>query len=170
MLISNYLLIIYSFIFRAMKGHPSVFLPIIHFSLLIFSKPVSQFINDQGFELFAQNDYTFVSSVYQIMNLLFKYKPPFLIDQFFAVGLAERKVAFVLDLLSLIKSKHAVLNKRSSSLKPKSVTFKEEEEGERFMNAGTISHNGGNKFDMYSTINIKNNKNEPLMHDSNQKT
>jgi hypothetical protein len=34
------------------------------------------------------------------------------------------------DIISLIKSKHAVLNKRSSSLKPKSVTFKEENENE----------------------------------------
>jgi hypothetical protein len=40
----------------------------------------------------------------------------------------ERKIAFVMDVMSLIKSKNAVLNKRSSSLKPKSVTFKEEEE------------------------------------------
>ena len=61
--------------------------------------------------------------------MLFKYKPPFQLDQFFSVGQADRKVSFILDLLSLIKSKHAVLNKRSSSLKPKSVTFKESEEG-----------------------------------------
>jgi hypothetical protein len=40
----------------------------------------------------------------------------------------ERKITFVLDIISLVKSKNAVLNKRSSSLKPKSVTFKEEEE------------------------------------------
>ena len=40
----------------------------------------------------------------------------------------ERKLAFVLEVISLVKSKHAVLNKRSSSLKPKSVTFKDEEE------------------------------------------
>ena len=66
-----------------------------------------------------------MSSVYQILNLLFKYKPPFHLDQFFSVGFTERKINFILDLLSLIKSKHAVLNKRSSSAKPKSVTFKE---------------------------------------------
>jgi hypothetical protein len=60
--------------------------------------------------------------------MLFKYKPPFSIDQFFALGLAERKITFVLDVISLVKSKHAVLNKRSSSMKPKSVTFKEEED------------------------------------------
>lgn len=66
--------------FRAAKGHPSVYLPIIHFTLLIFSKPVSQYINDKGFELFAQNDYAFMSNVYEILNMLFKYKPPFSID------------------------------------------------------------------------------------------
>lgn len=113
---------------RAVKGHPSVYLPIIHFSLLAFSKPVAQYIQDKGFELFAQNDYSFVKSIYDILNMLFKYKPPFSIDQFFSPGMPERKIAFVMDIMSLIKSKNAVLNKRSSSLKPKSVTFKEEEE------------------------------------------
>ncbi len=113
---------------KALKGHSSVFLPIIHFSLLIYSKPVAQFINDQGFELFGQNDYQFINSGYEILNLLFKYKPSFNIDQFFATGMAERKITFALDLLGLIKSKHTVLNKRSSSLKPKSVTFRDEEE------------------------------------------
>jgi hypothetical protein len=66
--------------------------------------------------------------------------------------LAERKVTVLLDIISLVKSKHAVLNKRSTSLKPKSVTFKEEEEVERFINDG--------KVDMYSTINVRNTKNE----------
>jgi hypothetical protein len=66
--------------------------------------------------------------------------------------LAERKVSFLLDIISLVKSKHAVLNKRSSSLKPKSVTFKEEEDVEKFINNG--------KVDMYSTINVRNTKNE----------
>ena len=113
---------------KALKGHPSVFLPIIHFSLLIYSKPVAEFINDQGFDLFAQNDYTFVSCTYEILNMLFKYKPSFTIEQFFTSGTTERKIAFALDVISLIKSKHTVLNKRSSSLKPKSVTFRDEEE------------------------------------------
>jgi hypothetical protein len=69
-----------------------------------------------------------VSSAYEILGLLFKYRPPFSIDQFFSLGLTDRKLAFVLDVISLIKSKHAVLNKRSSSLKPKSVTFKDDGE------------------------------------------
>ncbi len=61
--------------------------------------------------------------------MLFKYKPAFTIEQFFAAGVAnERKITFALDVISLIKSKHTVLNKRSSSLKPKSVTFRDEEE------------------------------------------
>lgn len=78
--------------------------------------------------------------------MLFKYKPPFSIDQFFALGMPERKFTFVLDCISLVKTKHSMLNKRSSSLKPKSVTFKEEEEN---------LENGANnkKLDMYSTLN-----------------
>ena len=79
--------------------------------------------------------------------MLFKYKAPFNIDQFFGVGLAERKVAFVLDVLSLVKTKHSILNKRSSSLKPKSVTFKEEDEVDTFINQAHM------KTDLYSTMN-----------------
>lgn len=39
--------------FRALKGHPSVLLPIIDFCLLRYSKPVATYINDKGFELFG---------------------------------------------------------------------------------------------------------------------
>ncbi len=113
---------------KALKGHPSVFLPVIHFSLLIYSKPVSDFIADQGFDLFAQNDFTFVSCTYEILNMLFKYRPSFTLEQFFANGLADKKIAFSLDLISLIKSKHTVLNKRSNSLKPRAVTFQDDED------------------------------------------
>ena len=130
---------------KALKGHPSFFLPIIHFSVLVFSKPVAKYIQDKGFDLFAQNDFKFMASIFEILHMLFKYRPSFKIEQFFSQGLPDRKVAFVLDIDSLIKSKHAVLNKRSSSAKPKSVTFKEESflggggtgEGKMF---GTIDH------------------------------
>ena len=80
--------------------------------------------------------------------MLFKYKPSFSIEQFFSSGTMERKITFSLDLISLIKSKHTVLNKRSSSLKPKSVTFRDEEELMPQSNAlatasMTSSHRGG---------------------------
>lgn len=79
--------------------------------------------------------------------MLFKYKPPFSIDQFFALGMPERKFTFVLDCISLVKTKHSILNKRSSSVKPKSVTFKEEEENQ------DIGGNGTKKLDIFSTLN-----------------
>ena len=68
--------------------------------------------------------------------MLFKYKPTFTVDQFFGAGLADRKTALLLDVISLIKQKHSVLNKRSSSLKPKSVTFKEEDEVDQAVRGG----------------------------------
>lgn len=96
-----------------------------------------------------------MSSAYDILGLLFKYKAPFSIDQFFSLGLTDRKLAFVLDVISLIKSKHAVLNKRSSSLKPKSVTFKDE--GDLTENSNDLlSHNSkdnDHQKAMFSTIN-----------------
>jgi len=50
-----------------------------------------------------------------------------LVRDFFELGQAEEKIRVVLDILALVKTKHAVLNKRSNSAKPKSVTFKDEE-------------------------------------------
>ncbi len=76
---------------------------------------MAQYVNDRGFDLFAKNDYTFVNSIYDILHLLFKYTPPVSVDSFFAAGQADRKLLFILDVLSLIKQKHAVLNKRSNS-------------------------------------------------------
>jgi hypothetical protein len=73
----------------------------------------------------------------------------------------DRKTSFVLDVISLIKSKHAVLNKRSSSLKPKSVTFKEEESEEYLQRGkekqGNSGHLGGKNggLDMYATLDVQ---------------
>lgn len=82
------------------------------------------------------------------MNQLFTYKPPFTIDQFFQHGMPDRKLSFVLDIISLVKSKNAILNKRSSSQKPKSVTFKDEDESNATNNnnfsAKITSHNINN--------------------------
>ncbi|CDW73312.1 centrosomal protein of 44 kda-like [Stylonychia lemnae] len=154
---------------KVFKGHPSVFLPIINFFLVTFSKPVAQYIYEKGYEFSTQNDFHFLTSIYEILNQLFTYKPPFTIDQFFAYGNCERKLQFILEIISLVKSKNAILNKRSSSQKPKSVTFKEEEEAENQKNAQRDKqnyqsqqqqqqhqHNGtqnNSKLDIYSTIN-----------------
>ena len=69
----------------------------------------------------------------------------------------DRKTSFVLDVISLIKSKHAVLNKRSSSQKPKSVTFKEEEEADEFRSkfSAKDKHGQGGKVDMFATMDPK---------------
>mmetsp|Transcript_43424 Transcript_43424/g.41876 ORF Transcript_43424/g.41876 Transcript_43424/m.41876 type:complete len:82 (-) Transcript_43424:1537-1782(-) len=69
---------------KAIKGHPSVYLPIIHFSLLVFSPPVAEYITNKGFDMFAKTDYSFMGSVFEILAMLFKYKAPFTLDQFFS--------------------------------------------------------------------------------------
>jgi len=66
--------------YRALKGHSSIYLPVIHFSLLVYSKPLAAYIKEKGFDLFAQNDYAFLMSIFEVLSVLFKYQPPFSID------------------------------------------------------------------------------------------
>lgn len=49
------------------EGLPPVFLPIIHHSLLEFSPQVAAFISENGFDLFAKNDYRFMESAYKLL-------------------------------------------------------------------------------------------------------
>ena len=100
-----------------------MFLPIIHHSLLGFSKHVAKFVSDNGFDLFAKNDYRFMEGVYKLLASHFNYRPCVSINQFFSSGFAERKLLFCADVISLCREKHKELAKRSSSVKPKSVTF-----------------------------------------------
>ena len=108
---------------EALEGKPCFFLPIIHHALLVFSKHVAKFTSDNGFDLFAKNDYRFMEGVYKLLMMHFNYRPYVNINQFFSAGFAERKLLFAIDVITLCREKHKELSKRSSSLKPKSVTF-----------------------------------------------
>ena len=41
------------------KGHPVAFLPFIHHALLTFQPDVAEWIREQGYDLYAKNDYRF---------------------------------------------------------------------------------------------------------------
>jgi hypothetical protein len=60
---------------QAFEGIPIVFLPIMHYVLLVYSLPVSNFITEKGFELYAKSDYRFMESVYKLLVNSFNYKP-----------------------------------------------------------------------------------------------
>ena len=80
-----------------MAGNASVYLPVVHFALLIYSQPVAEFIRDSGYDLEAKNDYAFMKNVFTMLTNLFDYSPNFKIEEFFAPGVAiDRKVSFII--------------------------------------------------------------------------
>eukprot|EP00347_Sterkiella_histriomuscorum_P001318 403372494 len=95
-------------------GLPTVYLPIMHYALLVYSPVVGQFITEKGFELFAKNDFRFMESVYKLLLNQFNYKPSIQINQFFQNGFAERKIIFACEVIEIMKSKHQVLSKVQS--------------------------------------------------------
>ena len=91
-----------------MAGNASVYLPVIHFTLLIYSQPVADFIKESGFDLEAKNDYSFMKNVLTMLASLFEFAPPFKIEEFFAPGTAiDRKVSFIITLIQMVKAKDA---------------------------------------------------------------
>ena len=101
-------LLIHFTFYRAMAGNASVYLPVVHFTLLIYSQPVADFIKESGFDLEAKNDYSFMKNVLNMLTSLFEFAPPFKIEEFFAPGTAiDRKVSFIITLIQMVKAKDA---------------------------------------------------------------
>ena len=92
-----------------LAGNASVYLPAIHFVLLIYSQHVAFFIKENGFaNLVAQNDYAFMKNVFNVLAKIFDFQPPFKIEEFFAPNTAvDRKLTFMLQLIQIIKTKDA---------------------------------------------------------------
>jgi len=89
-----------------------VYMPIIHFSLLTYSKPVTEHIQEQGFDLFAKNDFQFMKAVFELLvNLTLTLRKMFLNSNlkspstsFSKAGYQKRKL-FSLWKLSIVLSK-----------------------------------------------------------------
>ena len=81
-----------------LTGNASVYLPAIHFLLLIYSEHVAEYIRENGYvNLVAQNDYAFMKNVLGVLAKIFDLHPPFKIEEFFAPNTAvDRKVTFMI--------------------------------------------------------------------------
>ena len=112
-----------------MAGNASVYLPVVHFTLLIYSPQVAEYIKENGYDLEAKNDYAFMKNVLNMLASLFEFQPQFKIEEFFAPSTAiDRKVSFIITLTQMVKAKDAQLNKRGGGkAKPKSVTFRQDD-------------------------------------------
>jgi hypothetical protein len=100
------------------SGNPIMFLPIIHFCFLSYSKYVAQYMIDNDYELFSKNDKEFFDKVHNALIHLFNYKPTINSLQFFKTGqYAEAKVIFCLEIIKIVKQCNNNLVKKNYSNK-----------------------------------------------------
>jgi hypothetical protein len=94
-----------------------MFLPVLHFLLLKYSRHLARFVLDQGFNLTEQTDLRFMETLFRFAREHLKYHPTLVLPQFFARGFAERKLILVTDLIQLCKEKNKELSKEKISKK-----------------------------------------------------
>ena len=90
-------------------GIPSAFLPIIHHTLLEYSREIASYLAKKGYELYARTDLRFVETVYKILMQEFSYKPSLTKEQFLALGFAERKIILLTDIVKFCREKNKSL-------------------------------------------------------------
>ncbi|TPX36497.1 hypothetical protein SmJEL517_g01337 [Synchytrium microbalum] len=86
------------------KGHPSAFLPLLHYILLDYSQRLARRFASSGYELYAQKDARFVDSVYKLLRDQFGYRPALSKEQFLTTGFAERKLILIGDVIRLCRN------------------------------------------------------------------
>jgi len=100
------------------SGEPAGYLPLLHFGVLRLSKPVARWVAELGYELYAKSDARFVEGVFRLMRQELCYRHTLSSTQFLASGFAEKKMLLVVQLLRLVKAKHAELARERGPKKP----------------------------------------------------
>ncbi len=101
-----------------LSGSSSFYLPIVHYSLLVYSKLVSSFLEKNNHILFAKSDFQFMEEVFAIMEKHAGYKAPLNVNQFFMAGsYIQERLQISIEVAAFARSKHTMLGKRSSSVK-----------------------------------------------------
>ncbi|PRP87612.1 hypothetical protein PROFUN_04639 [Planoprotostelium fungivorum] len=105
-----------------LQGDSKSFVTIIQYVLLRWSRHVSTWISQQGYEMFGKSDAKFIESTYKLLRTEFAYHPSLTVNQFLSVGFSERKMLLTLEIIRLSRAKHQDLAKLSEPKK----TFKGE--------------------------------------------
>jgi len=88
------------------EGDPAGLLPILHYSLLNFSKPLAQKVVQEGYELNGKTDLRFLEAVWKLLRIMLGYRPSLTVSQFLSQGFAERKVLMMCDVIAMCKHEH----------------------------------------------------------------
>ncbi|XP_011683692.2 centrosomal protein of 44 kDa [Strongylocentrotus purpuratus] len=97
------------------RGAPKEFLPIMHYMLCDYSRPVTHLILESNLELAAKTDQKFMEAVYKLLRDLFHYVPRITGPQFFKSGFAEHKILLTRDVVSMVRNKHKQLTRASKT-------------------------------------------------------
>mmetsp|Transcript_24067 Transcript_24067/g.32795 ORF Transcript_24067/g.32795 Transcript_24067/m.32795 type:complete len:157 (+) Transcript_24067:27-497(+) len=93
---------------KALVGHPTIFLKILHFSLFSYSPVVKSHMflqHNVDRDIVHLNDYKFMQKALSLLVSIFNYRPKITIDQFFKYGYAESKMLLCCDVIQLVKQK-----------------------------------------------------------------
>lgn len=93
-------------------GNPVVYLPILHYIFLSYSKNIAQMLLENDYEMFSKSDKEFIEKIFKALINLFNYKPNITIKQFFSNGYAEAKVIFCSDVIRVIKQENQQMIKK----------------------------------------------------------
>ena len=82
-----------------LMGETTVFLPILHHTLLLYSQEIASEIMKKGYRLYSCTDQRFVESVFKLVRREFQQKPVLTVEQFLRKGFAEHKIIFLLNIM-----------------------------------------------------------------------
>lgn len=99
------------------EANPLIFLPIINYVLLQYSKPVAAWIIDNGLHMIGTNDTKFMKLAFKLARDHFGFNPTITLHQFFSTGFAERKIMYTSELIKHVKEKHKEIEKAEQAKK-----------------------------------------------------
>ena len=101
-----------------------MYIPILQFTLLSYSKSVSQYLEKNSFSLYSKHEFQFIEEVFILIERLFGYKPPLTVGNFFTFGnstctqnYVSEKLQLCIEVIGMVRNKHSMIGKRSSSVK-----------------------------------------------------
>ena len=126
----------------AKQGLPEVYLPLIHYALLSYSRAVARWLASLGHDLYGKSDLRFIEGafkvsmahmfmfffsiyhflftqfllLFQVLRDDFSYIPKLTKEQFFSLGFAEQKAILATDVCRLCAEKHELLTRVGVSL------------------------------------------------------
>lgn len=141
-------------------GNPMIFLPILHYVFLAYSKNIAQLLLQNNYELFSKSDKEFIEKIFKATSNLFGFKPNITTKQFFSTGYAEAKLVFVSDIIKLIRQENQnLIKKQYNPQSLKSLKNSKNRNDESFRSArSSNSVNNNTSLNNVNNYNTQNNK------------